>query len=364
MSRSLLTAALIAALAAPAAGDNIWKNAVSPNDPVIDNYNLFMQKGDEAAVAGMAMGVSQPVVLKQVEIALDAYRSAAKARPKTAEPYFRMANVLHAFFFDCELRPNDKQPPPKSCDLKIPKEARARELLDAWDKFEALAPLDSRVNEILQTRAITRTKMVGLTNKPTGLLEAAAKDYRALLDRDDGMLRLDQGGLALVLGNLAETYMMLGDIDQAIDTYVAAHRAGADGTTLLGLAVALDRDERGPEALRLIRNFGADNFQNFQNRYSQGDIFFVPAGEEEYYFALGHEAFGEISEAVEHWRAFIASGAHPKFQPRAKEHLDKLSLRRNVQIKSPITPDLGRVDVIAPRSPFDPAAPKQPKRRP
>jgi tetratricopeptide (TPR) repeat protein len=338
MKRLFLIAAVLA-VALPAQAD-LWKRASEPNDPASDLYTLLMQKGDDAATSAMTQAASQSVVLREVEIALEAYRGAARLRPKVAEPHFRIASVLNAFFFDCDSQPYNKYPPPKTCDPRISKEARARELLEAWDKFEALAPLDSRVNEILQTRAITRTKMIGLTTKPTGLLEAASADYRALIDRDDGLLRLDQGGLSLVLGNLAETYMMLGDIDRAIETYLAAHKAGADGTTMLGLAVALDRDERGADALRVIRELGQQTFLTFTERFEEGKIFFVPAGEEQYYFALCHEAFGNHTMAIRHWREFIRSGAHPKFQGRAKEHLDSLTSRRGLpRISSPI--DLG-----------------------
>lgn len=201
---------------------------------------------------------------------------------------------------------------------------------------------------MLQARAIERTKMVARSKDATALLEGAKADYNALLDRNDGIIRLHESGrLALVLGNLAETYMMLGDIDRATETYIAAHNAGADGTTLLGLAVALDRDEQGAEALRLIRHFGIDNFRRFKERFEEGEVFFVPAGEEQYYLALCSEAFGEIAESIEHWKKFIRSGAHPQFQNRAKAHLQKLTLRKNFQFDTPAT-DLGREPAIMP----------------
>ncbi|MBA2538774.1 MAG: hypothetical protein H0V17_03995 [Deltaproteobacteria bacterium] len=335
MKRSILIALLIASTSS-ASGD-VWKRAVEP-EPVTDVYDALMQKGDDAAVAANSQSNSMATTLRQVEISAEAYRAAAKAKPRSAEPHFRIGSLLYSFFFDCD-RQGGFSVPPITCGAKA-KDARGRDTLEAWDTFEALAPLDPRINQLLMARAILRTKMVGTMPNPKALLEAAAKDYQALLDRDDGLLRLDQGGRVLVLGNLAETHMMLGQIEKAIDTYEVARRYGARGSTLLGLAVALDRDERGPEALRLIRELGVENFNNFQIEFESKNVFFVPEGEEHYYFALGHEAFGETVLAIEHWRLFIRSGAHPQFQPRAKERLDKLLARRNIRFEIPV-PDLG-----------------------
>ena len=59
----------------------------------------------------------------------------------------------------------------------------------------------------------------------------------------------------------------------------------------------------------------------------RGDTFFVPKGEEQYYFALAAEAFDHDDDAVEYWQRYIASGAHPEFQPRAKAHLAELNAK-------------------------------------
>jgi hypothetical protein len=67
----------------------------------------------------------------------------------------------------------------------------------------------------------------------------------------------------------------------------------------------------------------------------EGRTFFVPRGEEYYYFALAHEAFDENEEAIEYWEKYIQSGAHPEFQPRAKAHLATLSAKRHTIPKAP-----------------------------
>lgn len=349
MTRLLVLAASIGV--ATAAHADVWKRTTDP-DPTADVYNALIQKGDDAAIAANSHSISLTGTLRQIDVSAEAYRAAAKVRPSSPEPHFRLGSLLYSFFFDCD-RQNGFAVPPITCRPSVPgRDQRARETLDAWDTFESLAPLDPRVNQLMMSRAILRTKMVASTPQPRALLEAAARDYEAILDRDDGLVRLDHGGVTLVLGNLAETYMMLGNIEKSIDTYLAARRAGARGSTLLGLAVALDRDDRGPEALRLIRELGIDNFTAFEHEFASGNVFFVPTGEEQYYFALGNEAFGDITQAIAHWRAFIRSGAHPQFQPRAKEHLDKLLLRKNLnKFEVPIRPDLGRDPLPRPRRP-------------
>ena len=66
--------------------------------------------------------------------------------------------------------------------------------------------------------------------------------------------------------------------------------------------------------------------------------FFVPYGEEFYYFALAYEAFGMTESAIEYWQKYLMSGAHPEYQPRAKAHLDPLLAerrRKTLHIEAP-----------------------------
>ncbi len=368
MKRSLIITALLA-VAAPAQGD-IWETATSQNAVATDLYTSLLQKGDDAALAASSQSVGPTSAVKLVDAAIEAYRGAANVNPKSAEPFYRIGTVLNAFFFDdCDANTPRIRVPPVTCTARYDRIAKARDMVEAWDRFEALAPLDPRINDLLVTRAITRTKLVGTSSNPVALLEAAAKDYQAVLDREDGMLRERfSGGLGvLVLGNLAETHMMLGNVERAIEVYIDAQRLGARSSTMFGLAVALDRDDRGGDASAVIRGLGEDEYDAFHTEWESGNVFFVPSGEEQYYFALASEAFGRHTEAVDYWKQYIRSGAHPKFQPRAKEHLDKLLARKNLpQIKTPFSSDLGRAPNFTPRSPFDPVAPPPPRplRRP
>jgi hypothetical protein len=78
----------------------------------------------------------------------------------------------------------------------------------------------------------------------------------------------------------------------------------------------------------VIRSLGENERDTFHANVMRGRTFFVPEGEKYYYFALSDEAFGFDESAIDNWTKYIASGAHPEFQPRAKAHLQALSAHR------------------------------------
>jgi hypothetical protein len=121
---------------------------------------------------------------------------------------------------------------------------------------------------------------------------------------------------------------MVGRLEEAIETYREALRGASDTSTWYGYAVALDRDESSRQALEIIKSLGRDQRDLFHLQVMRGTTFFVPEGEKYYYFALADEAFGFDEEAIDNWRRFISSGAHPEFQPRAKAHLDGLTSKK------------------------------------
>ena len=310
---------------APARG-GLWERAIEAGaaDASRDRYEQALHDGDELAQRANAKGQNRSTVTSLVDQAIRAYQLAAAARPKEAEPHFRIASVVEAFFTDCGPAMIQR---PATCPLGggANDPVRARQAVEAWDAFEARAPLDPRLADALFNRAILRTKLVVSARDVKPLLEGALRDYSALLDRADGltMVRLDQ-----VWGNLAETYMMLGKLDEAVEAYQVAIDKGGSGSTVYGKAVALDRDERTAEAFELIRRQGPEAFDSFREEFMAGQVFYVPAGEEHYYFGLIYEAFNYRAEAIDSWNAFLASGAHPQYQPRAKAHLDALVLQQ------------------------------------
>jgi len=334
VKRALL---VLACLAAPAHA-NVWQQAIdrgSP-DPAQDVYDSEMKGGDELAMQANAKGASLKTIRQLVDRAVLSYRNAAAAKPNAAEPYYRIGRVLYSFYFECEdsISPTNSSP---LCDRRphdntLFDRKHAQEIVDAWDELEKRAPLDPRLSvhlgdsEILFKRAILNTKLVTKDH-----LEAAARDYEKILERSDTTDSADE----TVWSNLAETYMMLGRLEDAIDMYHEAIRRGASTSTMYGLAVALDRDERTAAARDVIQSQGMIALQAFQESVMTGRTFFVPYGEQFYYFALAHESFDDVDLAIEYWQKYIQSGAHPEFQQRAKAHLAALAAKRHPIPKAP-----------------------------
>ncbi len=334
-------------LLASTAHANVWERALAPDKTAEDKYESEMRSGDEHAILASSGNAAKSEVVRQLGFAVAAYRNAAAAKPTDGEPYFRIGKLLFSFYFDCADRYTSTRAP-LTCKPNIFDKERALEIIAAWDAFEAREPLDPRLSvgafggaagddEILFDRAILHTRLSGVPGLQSKKhLLAAAADYEKILARFDG----DSGAVSRVLGNLAETYMMLGRMEDALDAYREALRKSSDTSTWYGYAVALDRDESTRQALDIIRALGRDQRDAFYGSVvnSGGGTFFVPEGEKYYYFALSDEAFGFDEEAIDNWQKYIASGAHPEFQPRAKAHLDVLTARkkrRSIPIEPP-----------------------------
>ncbi len=328
MRLALATALLAVSLGH--ANANVWDKAIKAgvSDAAQDKYDSEMRQGDEHAMLANTQGAAYRVVKNEVGLAAVSYRAAAAAKPREAEPWFRLGRMLYSFYIECNdttLRTNRSV----LCDTRQINRPRAEEIIEVWDKFEALAPLDPRLsvgpfgdNEILFKRAILHTKLAGKAH-----LDAAAKDYEKILARMDAA----DGPGEHVIGNLAETYMMVGRLEEAIEMYKQALRGAADTSTWYGFAVALDRDERSNQALDVIKSLGREQRDTFHARVIRGDTFFVPEGEKFYYFALVDEALGLEDDAINYWRQYLNSGAHPQYQPRARAHLDTLLKKKRVR---------------------------------
>ncbi len=326
-------AMLLALLFASTAQADVWKRAIDGKDDSLAKtaYDHELSDADDLVVAANSKMASLPTVKSLIDQAVAGYKRASAIRPTEAEPYFRIGTVLENFYF-CARSPVLGLDHP-TCETNP---AKAKEAIDAWDKFEAMAPLDPRVTSVLSRRAILRTKMVTLDPTNKKLLEGARDDYKALIDRADSVTLNPQiHSTDLVYGNYAETVMMLGDLETAIDAYRMALSRSASVSMTYGYAVALDRDDRSVEAMAVIRDLGTHNFDLYKKEIMDHFIFYVPDGEVEYYLGLVEETFDNYDQAIVHWRAFIASGAHPQYQPRAKEHLAALLKRRNAR---PVTP--------------------------
>jgi tetratricopeptide (TPR) repeat protein len=325
--------AIFACLAAAPASANVWQQAIERKEPDLARvlYEDTMGQGDDALELATASDVSEEQEAKWVQRAVDEYRQAAKARPDSAEPWFRIADALyHAYLDESEDGSALHRIPGTRFDRP-----HALEVVNAWNEAEKRSPLDPRfgvMNDIVGTmmgiqqdlfdRAILETKLIDGAdpNETQQCLRAAARDYEKILARSEVGVERNE----TTLGNLAETYMMLGELDKSIDTYRAAYRMRSQSTTTYGLAVALDRADQSIAALDLIKQEGDVARREFFQKVATHEVFFVPDGEGYYYRALIYEAYGADDDAIVMWRDYIASGAHPEYQPRARQHLAEL----------------------------------------
>lgn len=318
----------IAARPGPARAGSPWD---APADAAADaEYRRQMARGDELAVQAMEAR-SMRFVQRQRWVpsgtlalrAVEAYKRAAAARPDDPEPHYRAAEVLHAHFLES---------PSTSSEPVLRDRELAESALAHWQAFAERAPLDPRVTGTLFDRALVYTR---LATEPD-FVQAVAM-YELLIERSD-LRSLPAEQVATWLANLAETYMMVGRLGEAIETYQRALDYRAEPAYGYGLAVALDRDGQTALAREVMVSYAAaDQMRDLQ----RGSVFFVPEGEVEYYLALGYEALDDLDQAARHYRRFIASGAHPRYQARAQENLRRVekAMSRGGKRTAPARPE-------------------------
>jgi tetratricopeptide (TPR) repeat protein len=316
-----LGCAALSAASAAAEPSSLWEEAAADPEQQARalRYEAAMHTGHELGKAAMRAeldrqsSTSSPAVRAAMSNrAVQAFRDAAAIDPTQAEPHYYIAFLLTQTRLICS-----------SCTFDP---AIAQEAVAAITAFEQRSPLDPRISIWLLTqRALLHTRLAGAS--PAGKsqhLEAALADYRTLVDRRSAE-RVDSD---LVYGNMAETLMMLGDLEEAIVQYRHSLRMRPSSSNTLGLAVALDRDERGTEARALIRELGRTAIGEWEYSVASGDTFYVPAGEVFYYNALVQDALGNRTAAIELYDRFIQSDAHPQFAARAAANRDALLAKK------------------------------------
>lgn len=341
MSRAALATVLGAAaalVAAPAHAERFWDAAARTADERAADATAraAIEDGDHQLIkaADPESVMADRERLRLGGLAIAAYEAALAAQPGDvqlrAEAAYRAGAARFALQVECKgtfaIAPT----------CRGSRAAAAETVLARWHEFTDLAPLDTRATPLLFERALLHTRMLLLgTDAPTRHLQAAADDYQARIDREVSSGR----DLTTITGNLAETYMMLGDLDRAIAAYETVQRLGSDASQTYGLAVALDRDGQGMRARALARRAGLQAYEGYVQRVEDiGEIFYVPEGEKYYYFALVEEALGLDTSALAHWDQFLASGAYPQFAERARTNRAAVAARLAASARRVLAP--------------------------
>jgi len=277
-------------------------------------HQKAMKRGDQQTLASIRHRGPRRTLSLQLQRAIRSYEQAITLAPRNAEAYYRAAQTIYTYYIS---------------EPKAPSAEKTEKALRYWSKFEELAPLDPRIPDVLFQKSLALTKQAN-----DKAFKRAIAIYDRLLDISSPQ-SLDPNTISIYLGNKAELHMMLGELDASIDDYYLALDHGSRSWLGYGLAVALDRDGQGIKARQVMRT----NVLNDKNmsRLSQDGTFFVPRGEKNYYLALGYEVLGDYKRAVRHYRAFIVSGAHPRFHSRAREHIFRLESKARPR-RRPRTP--------------------------
>lgn len=282
-----------------ARADEFWAEAAGEN--VESDYSAAMRNGDVYAErAARLYRRSRYRARSFAYRAIEAYERAAKARPETAEPHYRAAAVLYAHYIQNE---------------DFPEADKIRRAIEHWQAFERLAPMDPRLVDILINRSLAQTH---LATKDS--LKAAAADYERILSMLDAG-SVNPASIATWTMNAAEIHMMLGELSTAIAMYERALDLEARALYAYGLAVALDRDYQGARAREVMRAYA---ITDRLRALDEPGVFYVPKGEIFYYYALGYEVLGDTEKAIRYYESFIASGANPQFQDRARKNMRAL----------------------------------------
>ena len=165
--------------------------------------------------------------------------------------------------------------------------------------------------------------LLGMCLALSGRHDAAVAHYRRLLLEPSG-----EAGLDTLHGNLADCYLALGRIDEAIGEYQAAIALSPRRALYyFGLAVAYDRDER---ASRAVEEMGrALELDANLVELGSPSTYFVPAEDVHYYHGLAHQVAAAADPprrltAIAHFRKYLAVAPPGPWTARAREHLAEL----------------------------------------
>ncbi len=172
-----------------------------------------------------------------------------------------------------------------------------------------------------------RVLLFGSVEYALGMCLAHAGEYEQGLRYFRKVLRTDKKKRGYAFMRIAEIYMALGRLGEAISVYKQAEPLfGQNAMVHLGLAIAYDRNEQGSESQASLKkalvSFPAvRSFRNYK-----WNVF--PAGDKFYYMALGLAARRDFEPwSILFWRHYLAITKSGPWRERARWHLKNLESR-------------------------------------
>ncbi|NOY90835.1 MAG: hypothetical protein GXP55_06445 [Deltaproteobacteria bacterium] len=221
---------------------------------------------------------------------------ALAGRERRASHNARLLSAIRRFRLARELAPNDPEAlfelGRSKASLRWPTAGGGEELTQADEARALLLELRARFPDYEARRVAFEL----------GVLAAHAQDFpRAAREYERSLEARRVGeGAPSMHANLAEVYMLSGDLERAEEQYRVAIRLARPGRGLalsrFGLAVCLDRRDEPRKALAMVRRAMAAGGGSTDVLRSSG-VFFEPAAELHYYEALALRARAEDARA-------------------------------------------------------------------
>lgn len=238
---------------------------------------------------------------KKFEEAETLFRNALKLFPRETSALYELGNTLYTL----ERYPDAIKLLSRARRGDLPSEKAYELSFRLAIAYSKLGRFDMAVREYDKAE-----RALSLGNRGTNLLSSSSVSSR------------DRWSRALVNANAAESLMTMGRLEEAIARYrQALSYYPGYRLALWGLGVALDRDEQLSEAMSVIAKAIASDATMQELR--KPDVFFIPAGDAHYYFALGYESAGNYRDAQRQWRAFLEKLPKSPWAFRARWHLGR-----------------------------------------
>lgn len=274
----------------------------------IGNRHLSEAKQTAAALFGAPSPPPELVrdfVAEKARTALVAYEKAIAVGPESADLHYRAysAAVLSESYNPTAGR------------------AAYEAVVEHVEAVRRLEPLDPRDDELSSSAGIAYSKLGALGGSDADdNFEKGIREYEH--SRSAYGSTMSSKDIATTYSNEAELLMAVGRLDEAIRDYRTSIEVfPQEALGYFGLAVAYDRNGEWSKAVEAM-NQAAEH--RGVERLKEPGVFFVPAGDIHYYYALFQQMRGHAPNAAIEYNRFLQRCTDSKYAARARAHLAEL----------------------------------------